>query len=58
MDPNSYANIHAFATTHLELNWDLDFTGKRISGNAVLHLDVLDESADLLVLDTRGLLIQ
>lgn len=54
-DPHSYANTTAFATRHFELDLDVDFDRRVLSGHVVLQLDRRDAQAATLVLDTRDL---
>ena len=54
-DPHSYANTTAFGTRHFELDLDVDFDRRVLSGHVVLQLDRRDAQAATLVLDTRGL---
>ena len=54
-DPHSYANTTAFATRHFELDLDVDFDRRVLSGHVVLRLNRRDAQAATLVLDTRDL---
>ncbi|MEC9364678.1 MAG: M1 family metallopeptidase [Pseudomonadota bacterium] len=54
-DPHSYANTTAFGTRHFELDLDVDFDRRVLSGHVVLQLDRRDAQAATLVLDTRDL---
>ncbi len=51
----SFANIDQFRVTHVDLNLDLDFGARQLSGSATLKIRRLDPSATQLVLDTRDL---
>jgi len=57
-DPSSYANVTAFATTHLQLDLTADFDARTLSGTAALTFDRRDPAATELVLDTRDLVIR
>lgn len=56
-DPSSYANVHAFVTTHLVLDLTTNFETRTLAGTAELRLDRRDPAATELVLDTRDLTI-
>ena len=43
-DPHSYANTTAFGTRHFELDLDVDFDRRVLSGHVVLQLDRRDKS--------------
>jgi aminopeptidase N len=54
----SYANVDAFATTHLALDLTADFEAKTLAGTAELTLERRNPSATEVVLDTRDLQIR
>jgi leukotriene-A4 hydrolase len=54
-DVHSYANPAEIRVRHLELDLDVDFGRRILSGSVTLHLERADPSALRLVLDTRGL---
>ncbi|HEY1435740.1 MAG TPA: M1 family metallopeptidase [Thermoanaerobaculia bacterium] len=54
-DVHSYANPRDVRVRHVELDLDVDFGRRVLSGSATLHLDRRAPSARRLVLDTRGL---
>ncbi len=54
----SYANTDQFFTRHIALDLDVDFESRTLRGSVVLHLDALDSSAELIVLDTRDITVQ
>jgi aminopeptidase N len=55
-DELSHANPQAVRVTHLDLDVDLDFEGKRVDGRVVLDLERVDAAAPL-VLDSQALAI-
>jgi len=57
LDYHSYANVDQFRVTHLELDLRVDLPGKTINGIAALEFKRLDPSANQLVLDTKGLMV-
>ncbi len=56
-DYHSYANVDQFRTTHLDLDLQVDLTGKTITGAVTLQMKRLDPRATQLVLDTKDLMI-
>ena len=56
-DTRSYANSGDVRVTHVELDLEVRFDERRLRGSAMLSFDRLQEDADVLVLDTRGLRI-
>jgi aminopeptidase N len=56
-DYHSYANVDQFRTTHLDLDLQVDLTGKTITGAVTLEMKRLDPRATQLVLDTKDLMI-
>lgn len=57
IDYHSYANTDDYRTTHIDLDFTVDFERKVLLGEARLHLDRLNNKNNPLVLDTRGLRI-
>jgi aminopeptidase N len=51
----SFANSKQFASEHLELDLEVDFGARALTGTATLYLRKLDSDADEIILDTRGL---
>jgi leukotriene-A4 hydrolase len=51
----TFANTDQFITRHIALDLDVDFETKKFRGNVVLHLTVIDDSAETVTLDTRDL---
>ena len=58
LDYHSYANIDDYRTTHVDLDFTVDFQRKVLRAEARLHLDRLSDTGEPLVLDTRGLAIE
>ena len=58
LDYHSYANTDDYRTTHVDLDFTLDFDRKVLLGEARLRLDRQNDANDPLVLDTRGLRIE
>lgn len=56
-DIHSFANADEIRVTHVELDLEVRFDERRLRGSAMLSFDRLQEDADALVLDTRGLTI-
>ncbi len=54
-DPHSFARPREIRMRHVELDLDVDFSARRLSGTAILHLERLDPAATVVHLDTRGL---
>lgn len=57
-DKFTYANYNDVRVTHLDLDVNVDFETKVISGKATLDFDRLKEDADTLVLDANDLEIE
>lgn len=55
-DPNSYANSHECVTTHLVLDWCVDFEEKKLKGHVALTLKATS-ACSRVILDTRDLSI-
>jgi leukotriene-A4 hydrolase len=58
VDYHSFANTGDYRTTHIDLDFTVDFERKVLQGEARLHLDRLNDANEPLVLDTRGLAIE
>jgi aminopeptidase N len=58
LDYHSFANTDDYRTTHIDLDFTVDFDRKVLLGEARLHLDRLNEDNKPLILDTRGLTIE
>ncbi len=58
VDYHSYANTDDYRTTHIDLDFTVDFERRVLIGEATLHLTHLDDAGEPLVLDTRGLEIE
>jgi aminopeptidase N len=51
----TFANTEQFVTRHIALDLDVDFEAEVLRGSVVLHMIVLDSSADQIILDTRDI---
>ena len=58
VDYHSWANTDDYRTTHIDLDFTVDFDRRVLESEAHLHLERLNEANNSLVLDTRGLAIQ
>jgi len=58
VDYHSWANTGDYRTTHIELDFTVDFERRVLESEAHLHLERLNEANNPLVLDTRGLAIE
>ena len=58
VDYHSYANTDDYRTTHIDLQFTVDFERRVLGGEALLHLERLNDANNPLVLDTRGLEIE
>jgi len=58
LDYFTQSNYRQFRLKHLQLDLDVDFDNQQVQGQAVLHMQRLDATADELILDSRGLLIE
>lgn len=54
----SHANTSQFQTRHLELDLAVNFEHQVLSGFVIHHMERLDQGAQIIVLDSRGLLIK
>jgi leukotriene-A4 hydrolase len=54
---NSYANVREVRVEHLDLDLNVDFKQRRLSGAVTLDLKRVDPNARQVVLDTKGLKI-
>jgi leukotriene-A4 hydrolase len=53
-DPNTLSNYHNYVTRHTSVDFDIDFSKKRLFGSVVLTLESLtDEDFKDVVLDCR-----
>ena len=50
-DPNTLSNYDKFRTRHIAANFKINFEKKRLEGNVVLNLEVLDKAKEI-VLDS------
>ena len=57
-DLHSYANPGEIRVTHVALDLDVSFEGRRLAGAALLSIDRLAADANRLVVDTRDLTIR
>ena len=57
-DKFTYANYDEVRLTHIDLNLDVNFDAKVLDGIATLDFERVKEDADVLVLDTKDLLIK
>jgi aminopeptidase N len=55
IDLSTQANIDEIKTTHVHLNWNVDFENQNLHGNVVLDLQTLVDNVDKVVLDTSYL---
>jgi leukotriene-A4 hydrolase len=58
VDYHSFANTQDYRTTHIDLDFTVDFARKVLVGEARLHLERLNQANEPLVLDTRDLAIE
>ena len=58
VDYHSWANTDDYRTTHIDLDFTVDFERRVLESEAHLHLERLNEANNPLVLDTRGLAIE
>ena len=57
-DKFTYANYDEVRVTHLDLNLDVNFNSKVLDGIATIDFERIKPGADMLVLDTKDLLIK
>ena len=57
-DKFTYANYDEARVTHLDLNLDVNFNTKVLDGIATIDFERIKPDADMLVLDTKDLLIK
>ena len=57
-DVHSYANPHEVRVHHLDLDLDVQFAARRLSGSVTLSISRVRTGAETLALDTRDLVIQ
>jgi len=58
LDYFTQANYREFRLQHLQLDLDVDFEQQRLQGHVVLNFERLSQTADELILDSRGLQIE
>ncbi|KAI8073423.1 peptidase family M1-domain-containing protein [Gilbertella persicaria] len=58
IDLSTQANIDQIKTSHIHLNWNVDFDNQNIHGNVVLDLVTLVDNVEKVVLDTSYLEIK
>jgi leukotriene-A4 hydrolase len=58
VDYHSFANTEDYRTSHIDLDFTVDFERRVLLGEARLHLDQLNQDNNPLILDTRGLTIR
>ncbi len=54
----TYANTDEFLTQHVSLDLDVDFESRSLRGSVILQMQVKDDSAEVLILDTRDITIK
>lgn len=53
-DPNTLSNYNNFKTSHTAVDFKIDLTGQRMTGDVTLHLkSITNAEAMEIVLDTR-----
>ena len=57
-DEHSYGNPHQIRVRHLDLDLQVDFDNRQLRGAVTLTVERVDPSADIVVLDTRGMVIR
>ena len=57
VDYHSFANTDDYRTTHIDLDFTVDFERRVLDAEARLHLERLNDAGNPLILDTRGLVI-
>ncbi|TDI61034.1 MAG: M1 family peptidase [Alphaproteobacteria bacterium] len=58
MDEFTFANYDAIVVRHVDLDLDVDFDNKILTGSAELSLEILKPDTNTLILDTRDLAIK
>lgn len=58
VDYHSYANTDSYRIDHIDLDLNVDFSQKTISGTARLEIDRFDDGDSALILDSRDLTIE
>lgn len=58
MDYFTQANYREFRLQHLQLDLEVNFDQQQLQGEVVLHFERLTQTADELILDSRGLQIE
>lgn len=57
IDPNSYANVNNYKVNHMKLNLKTEFERKALVGYVINEVEIVDNSVNKFILDTRGLKI-
>lgn len=52
-DPNTNSNYEEVKTSHISIDFDIDFENKMLSGSVGLKMKVLTDSLKQVILDTR-----
>lgn len=48
-DPNSYSTPESLIIRHIDIDWEVDFTNKKLKGNALLKFDIISNEIDSIV---------
>lgn len=56
-DPNSFSRPDEVKVTHMDLELDIDFDTKTLSGHVVLSVEKVNAEANTLILDSRDLTV-
>eukprot|EP00088_Acartia_fossae_P057827 TRINITY_DN674_c0_g1_i2.p1 TRINITY_DN674_c0_g1~~TRINITY_DN674_c0_g1_i2.p1 ORF type:complete len:613 (+),score=141.73 TRINITY_DN674_c0_g1_i2:42-1880(+) len=54
-DPNSYARADQVKTTHINLDWDINFEDKKLTGTCTLFMEKVDAAVTQVLLDSKSL---
>jgi len=57
VDPNSFSNVNNFKVNHIKLNLKTEFERKALTGYVINEVEIIDNSVNEFILDTRGLKI-
>ncbi|OUM60771.1 hypothetical protein PIROE2DRAFT_45954 [Piromyces sp. E2] len=55
VDPNSFSNVDNFKVNHMKLNLKTEFERKVLSGYVINEVEIVNNSVNKFILDTRGL---